>query len=228
MKKSLIYSLVLLSALFMSTAISTTAQGVTYNVGVKPGDWAEYSETLSLSSLSVRVRIDIVAVSGTTVTLNETLYNTNGSVAFRFQFSGDIASPLGMLYLGMNLIPANLAAGDALSSGSPYVINETVPMTIANSQRSCNHVAIHSNIQSNSVSIDYYWDQVTGILVKEAVSYSGASGSYSTTITMTSTDLFTAGLGAMGTLVLGVVGVAVGVLMVVILVVTVRSRRENT
>jgi hypothetical protein len=129
--------------------------------------------------------------------------------------------------MGYKVIPAKLVAGDALSAGTPCVISETVYMTVIGIQRSCNHLAFRYSSQSIVQSEDYYWDRVTGILVQSASSFISGSDSFSTTFNITSSNLFPAGYGAMGALVVVVAGGAAGVIFVVTLVVTVRSRRGN-
>ncbi|WXG44159.1 MAG: hypothetical protein WED04_09010 [Promethearchaeati archaeon SRVP18_Atabeyarchaeia-1] len=227
MNKSRIYGLVLLSALLVGAAVSTPAQGAVYGVGVKPGDWAEYSESVSLVSGSVKVRVDVTTVSGTTVNLTETFYDAQGHVAYSLKLSGDLASYSGFLTLMFFLIPANLTQGDPISPGSPIVINQTIPVAVAGTERNCNLLSMGASFQGNTVSEDIYWDQLTGILVEMSAEMSSISGSYSETLMMTSTSLWSVDYGALGTVVLVGAAFAVGLLAVVIPVVVIRSRRKN-
>jgi hypothetical protein len=226
-KKSLTYASALLLALFIIASISITAQGASYKVGVTSGDWAEYSEITSVSSSPIKVRIDIIAVSGTSVSLNETFYNTNGTVALRLPLNGDFAKPTGFLLLLFFLIPANLSAGDSIS-GFPYIINETIQMSVANTTRLCNHLSIHGAINTTSVAADYYWDQATGILAKSVSNIVSPSMTLSTTMVMTSTNIFTGGSGVSATIILVGAGVAVAAIAIVVVVAIYRSRRKST
>ena len=232
MKKSLMYGSVLLLALFISASISITAQGASYKVGVTPGDWAEYSLILNSGSSS-KVRVDIIAVSGTIITLNETDYNWNGSVVFKIQIDRNFSQPFDVGFPEDDLIPANLTAGDALSPGSHFLINETVPITINGSQRFCNHVALNWSQHSSNVSetnlLDFYWDQISGVLVKYTFSSTGNVLNSSETTILVSTNLFefTLSNGTLSTFDLAIAGVAVGAIIVVLCVVSYRSKRQN-
>jgi hypothetical protein len=226
-KKYWIYGSVLLLAILMSAAFFTSAAGISYKVGVSPGNWAEYSETTSLLPSAIKARVDIIGVNGTTVKLNETIYNANGTVAFRYSFSGDLAQPLGYLTLGFYLIPTNLSAGDYISGTSGYKINETVPMTVVGLQRLCNHLIIHTTALNTTISEDYYWDQATGILVKSASSITSPSTSLSSTTVMTATNVFSSAPLGTGTIILLGGGAAVGVVIVVALVAAYRLRRKS-
>jgi hypothetical protein len=210
----------------MSSYVSISATAISYKVGVSPGEWAEYSETESLLTGSVKMRIDIISVNGTSVKLNETIYNANGSVAFRISLSADLASPIGSLELGFMLIPANLSAGENITEFG-YKINETVEMSVAGWSRLCNHVSIHSNLLNSSVSEDYYWDQATGILVKSVSNVVSTEINLSSTTVMTSTDMFGGGSLGAGTIILVGGGVIVAVVIVVGLAAVFRSRKKS-
>ncbi|WXG47118.1 MAG: hypothetical protein WED05_10745 [Candidatus Atabeyarchaeum deiterrae] len=180
MKKSIAFCLVVFSIFIMLAATSNPTWAANYsNVGVKVGDYADY--TASVGSFNyTRCRVYVYGIVGTDVTLNLTYYDANGKAYPQLQLQGDIYIGSGYFLLFPALIAGGLGKDDPIYSGSSAKINETVTMTFASESRAVNHLLI-----PNVFYWDYYWDQATGFPVKVNNWFLGW-----TNLTMTSTTLW--------------------------------------
>jgi hypothetical protein len=147
-----------------------------YLVGVKAGDWIEYGYTVTWIGNGTEpsyvteakklewVRVDVLSVTGTTATLNETLHYTNGTQTSQ---SYDINVQSGKVTGYEFLVASNLTAGDPLSPQTPdYAINQTVTGLFAGAKRNVNILDSKSSNQGSQSEIKMYWDQNTGIMVE--------------------------------------------------------------
>lgn len=158
MRKSVVYSLALMSVLLVLTTPVSFASAADYTkVGVKANDMVVYK--LSISAKTENKSIMLVSgINGTEVYLSYTNFFPNGTISSQSQQSTNVTtgSTLGWL----SLIAANLTAGDPVYSGATTTINETVTMTTAGANRVVNHLYLSSGM------LDIYWDKITGLMVK--------------------------------------------------------------
>jgi len=141
----------LVFSVFVSSAVCV-------EVGVKAGDWAEYSVGYSGSPPEYypqQIRIEVLDVQATNVTLSVERVLINGTVDVH-NVTGDVAFGMRDLFI----IPANISAGDSffqvVVGGVPVAEIEDVPY--AGAERS---------ILLGMVSqISFRWDKATGILVE--------------------------------------------------------------
>jgi hypothetical protein len=222
---------VALSLVFFLAAASNPVQGVTYaSVGVKKGDWAEYSVNYPGIPFLSRIRIDITSVSGSVVAFNETWYNTNGNVSQKFLLSFDITKPLTSYDLAFSLISTNLTAMEPTCPGSDLMINSTRLMFFAGANRSCNVCYVNSNYGSHTLSGYYIWDQATGLFLAYNLTSEFSNGGYTETEKIISTDLWPApsGITAVGTTALIVIGVTTAAIAVTFFVAATRQKPNAT
>jgi len=148
-----------------------------YNPGVKAGDWIKYGQiTFTWTGNGTEpsyladernlewVRLEVIGVSGTIVTVNATVHYINGTETF--QSSNDDVN--GTTYSGTNyLIAVNLNSGDAISNqiGSP-TINQTVGRAYAGAGRDVNLVNLTTVRENQNIVMTTYYDQNTGVLVE--------------------------------------------------------------
>lgn len=153
-------------------------RAVDYNAGVKAGDWIKYGQyTVTWSGNGTApsyiteqekvdwFRLDVENVSGTTVTLNETIHFNNGTQTSE-NSSVDVTGSAGMSGVKL-LIACNLTRGDSLTSqtNSP-TINETTTATYAGASRNVNLAETTSVYDNQTITARIYWDQSTGVMVE--------------------------------------------------------------
>lgn len=154
--------------------------------GVKTGDWAKYKVTRLGSSRAwhpammeaVWVKVEVLNVSGTTVTIRETIHDADGSEWVR-NSSRDLQSGTMFSYI----IAANLGPGDKIGRTPVYVNNETeyVDVTLNDTDyRSYGGVTREVNQLKYSRlweddflpghfingTLERYWDKYTGFLLE--------------------------------------------------------------
>ena len=168
-----------------------------YTVGVKVGDWigstdisfewasnwSGYEEPpseLSYFNMSM-MRMDILEVCDTNVTVQSTISYRNGTIE-EYEAWVDIVTGEGDL--GIAIIPANLDKGDEIPANLTWYteeplklfINGTVIRRYAGANREVNHVnitcpVIYGNVTYGAWNMSFYWDRKTGLVLEEDVSY---------------------------------------------------------
>jgi hypothetical protein len=151
-----------------------------YAVGVKAGDWIKYGQiTVTWTGNGTEpsyvtetkkidwIRIDVLSVAGTTVSLNQTVHFNNGTQTFQ-SLDTDVQSSFSIAT--SYLVASNLTAGDPLSPQTPETtINQTVTRMCAGANRKVNIIDYKVNLTAAMVNYPYeykiYWDQSTGVMV---------------------------------------------------------------
>lgn len=227
---SMVFIAVLLTVSFVSTSVVANPY-----VGVKVGDYSDYSVTYwfngSYYSLSP-YRVTVVNISTpvfpghlTDLALNFTWQFTNGTWAN--MGPGDVylgnwsVYPVDWLDI-MWIVNANSTKGHDINY--PLVVNETTQMAVAGAVRTVNHVSV----VTGDYQPDIYWDNATGVLVKANIASNVLYHRIWTNVTMLDTNMWSSEPGINGSAVSVVVvgGVALAVAAVAIAVVIVKRRRS--
>lgn len=184
--------IVILLCLIPITAVSAT----TYTPGVKAEDWAKYVTTdVSWTSTQPGAtkpqyiidaenteweRVQVATVSVTTITGSSIAHYKNGTEK-TYAYSGDIKTGSGNItYV---FVGGGLNSGEKINeSPSSPSINDTVTRSYAGASRSVNWVGARYVSSVYNATMDFYWDQTTGILCELFVSTSTKSGAYMTTL----------------------------------------------
>jgi hypothetical protein len=212
-RKSLAFGLLLMMVCLASMTASF-ASAVDYTkVGVKVGDTADYSA--GIGNTTSRLRMHVTQIVGTNVTLLFRNLDTDGSETDGYNLTGNIGG-LNLIYVF--LVVPNLNQGDPIFSGAPpgFAIDQQTTMTVAGSNRIVNHYGI----SISDVSVDIYWDKITGLAVKVDEQIS----SIHLTFDMLSTTAFGVNIDPV-TLV--IIGGGIAALIVVVLVVGVVMNRRK-
>jgi hypothetical protein len=191
--------LLTLVSFFVLSAIVLTSSAQTRKVGVSEGDWFRYGDvsfdwssndpnaTISDPEWNETewMMISIVDVSGTNITGQKTVHYKNGTE----ETSGgcvDIDTGDGENATTM-IVSADLGVNDALySSGefSTWKINETVVRTYPGGVRDTNHLNMTFELSYMEfyqyMSMNYYWDKSTGIIVEMCIEEIHQTGDYIT------------------------------------------------
>lgn len=187
-------SVLLIWLVFIMMRVSASE---TYTVGVKVGDWIgstdisfewasnwpgheEPPSELSYFNMSM-MRMDILEVCDTNITVQSTIAYMNGTVE-EYKAWVDIVTGEGDL--GIAIIPANLDAGDEIPANLTWYteeplklfINETIMRRYAGANREVNYVnitcpVIYGNVTYGAWNMSFYWDRKTGLVLEEDVSY---------------------------------------------------------
>jgi hypothetical protein len=139
-----------------------------------PSVWEWYEEIAEREWLL----LSVVAVSGTNVTGQVTMHYKNGTeTVFDGFIDVDTGTDVNMTFMA---ISANLNENDVLYTSedySEYLINATVMREYPDSTRFTNHVNTTSSFNYTmppdievyySMSMNFYWDKATGILVEQS------------------------------------------------------------
>jgi Tol biopolymer transport system component len=169
-------------------------------VGVNQGDWAQYSvswQTGAPSFLSdvTGIKVTVVEISGTTLTISTTKQFNNGTTTPSSPFTLDVNTGQGgtTTSLNMAVIASKLNQGDLVfTSPQSPLPNAQIADVTTWTQNGFNQTAVH--FKSDTLG-EYYWDRDTGILLYAEVSvYSGTSTpTVTATLTLTSTNRFSGG-----------------------------------
>jgi len=195
-KKTVLSTLVFVFLLF---AMIVTAPAQTRTVGVLEGDWFKYGDiSFDWNSNDPNATISdpdwnetewmmilIIDVSGTNITGQKTVHYKNGIEEISGGFvdidTGDGENATTMI------ISANLGVNDALyTSGdfSNWKINETVVRAYPGGVRDTNHLNVTFELSYMDfyqyMSMNYYWDKSTGIIVEMSVEEIHQTGDYTT------------------------------------------------
>jgi len=178
MKKQAVTLLFLIVwSIFIKVDSTARASTVTYDIGVKVGDWAKYEFSVDWNSSPPQpepffvqearqvnyIYVEVKEISGTNITIQETIYYKNETSATKI-YMGDIASYMGNLSL--LIIAKNLKEGDKIYE-SPIApsINETLPRSYAGFTRMVNRLTVQEGAGILYLIIyNHYWDQETGFL----------------------------------------------------------------
>jgi hypothetical protein len=187
-------------SVFLLSAIVVTAVVAQPRVaGVSAGDWFKYGDiTGSWNSNDPNavfpmlelnhtewMRISVEDVSGTNITIQYTWLFTNGTEKIE---SGYIDVDTGEGNMTFMAISANLNTNDTIYSSPSYStqkINETIVRTYPDGVRDTNHMnmTIEYNVTGfyQYLSMNWYWDRVSGIFVEMSQEATSQSGNYTTT-----------------------------------------------
>jgi len=194
MKKKIIL-LTLISVFLLSAMIITSAVAQTRIVGVEPDDsfrygdisveWSSNDPTATFPPPGWEILeemnetewwlMSVVSISDTNITFQTLAHYKNGSEKTEIGYIDIDTGEGNMTFMA---ISADLNATDTIytSAGySDYKINETVVKTYPEEERDTNHLNRTLEWYDNEteynhyLSINYYWDRSTGIIVEESV-----------------------------------------------------------
>jgi hypothetical protein len=225
MRRSTTFTLVLLTALLVSSASLGFASAVDYTkVGVKNGDTAHYSGIGGTAGNITTGTMDLLFwnITGTIVSANATLRWPNGTLILATTAKGNLTDGVqyGVFPIFVFLVVPNLSVNDSMVIDSPgqyWKINETITMTAGGASRSVNHLIAPG---APNGLWDLYWDKETGITVKASIQTDPGNWM---NWTMTSTSLWSGGL-PVTTLILIAAGVGVVVIVVAVYFIKVRHK----
>ena len=179
-KKIILLALV---SVFLLSAMIAASPAQTRTVGVSKGDWFKYNVNFNWTSTdpsattpislneTERTMIVIMGVSGKNVSGQLTTYYKNGTEETVGGYV-DIETGEGE-NMTMFVVSADLGENDTIYTSNEWSdakINETVVRTYPDSVRDTNHLNITATFYSEesyqSMSLNYYWDKSTGILVE--------------------------------------------------------------
>jgi hypothetical protein len=177
------------------------------NVGVKSGDWAEYSVSSSwqstISTLTPSyaigmkwVKYEVTDVADNDITANVTAHYKNGTENSTVQ-TGNVLTQSGDLSL--MFIQTDLGKGDSVGvwtsyMGSPesFTLNDTFSRNYLGTTREVNHLDASFSYSFLQMHFIGYWDRATGvaceILVEMSASSLGGSMTSSIAYTLTETN----------------------------------------
>jgi len=197
---------------------------ITYAVGVKVGDWAEYSFMIEWSSSPPQtvipqmvkearnidyIKVEVKEVSVTAIKVIEEIYFKNNSKKTNF-YAGDVRTGQGNL--SIQIIAAKLNKGDRIyDDPEAPVINASGFKNYAGATRMVNKLRLESFLGENWTITDFYWDRDTGFLCEMAVLSFISTNAYDST-TLMKWEIIKTNLWAPPDLYL--VGIGVGVLVV--------------
>ncbi len=141
--------------------LTVNAAFVGVSVGVKKGDWIEYSVTTTGTPIEGHdvtwARMEILEVKGTDITVNVTTKARNGTFESGIMDLNPAEGRVGVWFI----IPANLNPGDTFFdaySGRNVTIEGSKQRMIAGAMRTVTHATTPERIKS--------WDKSTGVFVE--------------------------------------------------------------
>lgn len=155
-------------ALLLCFALMANASALSCSsFGVKSGDWIKYDFQESFSLGTRWQKVEVLSVTGTTVTIRETVHMSNGIEITQTE-TIDVASgddfPMALFSLRVYIIPADLKIGDSIYLGE--FGNRTI---IGDTTRACAGIdrrVIYSNFSQYGSQYTFYWDKRTGVLME--------------------------------------------------------------
>jgi hypothetical protein len=217
-KRKATCALIVLTILLAVTFMSSPAAAANYKaIGVKTGVLNTYQYNSTSAPSNTKFTIFFQSVVLTNATIIGTLYNAGGVLVSSFTRSGNIS--LYTLITNQNLrsyvVAANLSVGDNVASGSPSKFNSSQDMLVAGTTRT----VLDYNSNLTGARTDYYYDRLTGVLVKANINQGGTNWENVTMISTTAWSapptqeptptLLMAGIGVVGL----IVGLAVGLVI---------------
>lgn len=160
----------------VSATINGSRAAVSRYPGVHVGDTASYSLVCSAVPEWDRLTISITNISGTSVLYDVIFFYSNGAAAYTIHYVSDVQRYHG--FIEPYIIAGDLLAGDQIAEydGYPRMINKTIVMDVAGSQRLVNYrqfLTIYYNAEIMDLpyifGYEMYWDRATGITVKADV-----------------------------------------------------------
>jgi hypothetical protein len=162
---------VILSSLIL---LAITPAGSCSNLGVKSGDWIEYT-LQEISSPDRKQRMEFLSVAGTTVSMQVTV-QMSGTLEINQTETIDLASDddfsTSFLSARVHIIPSDLGMGDSVYLGNE-IGNRTISGETTEAYAGADRRIIYSNFSLNGNQYALYWDKQTGVLV-EGTMFSGA------------------------------------------------------
>lgn len=152
--------LAILTAILLLLSILASSSAAMFSVGVKSGDWIEYTVTSTGAPMQghdvASARMEVAAVQNPNITVNITSTFTDGT-------NDTITSVLNLEtghLIDDFIIPANLNVGDSFPDQNygNITITSSETRTYAGAQRTVLTATIHNNT--------YVWDQATGVSVE--------------------------------------------------------------
>jgi hypothetical protein len=231
------FGTIFLAVLVLAVFMPMLARSANYVVGVRGGDWVKYGQvtvnwngtgtepgSITEAKKMIWVRLDILSVVGTTVSLNSTLHFSNGTEISQSE-SVDVNDGRSMSGMGF-VIASNLMAGDPITPETPEAtINETVTGEYAGASRKVNVV----HIVVSSGEIRDYWDQSTGVMVEyyfKQPDYSNPGAYEEASVKATETNMWTTGLlGPLSDYLIYIVVGAVAVVIIIVGIIAFRRRK---
>ncbi|MHA1685520.1 MAG: hypothetical protein ACTSYD_03830 [Candidatus Heimdallarchaeaceae archaeon] len=141
-----------------------TASLSEYKPGVKAGEWIEYNigwENCPYTVYQVKVRREILEVTGTKLKINMTIWYSDGTINSTIR-EGDIIDGTGACAL--MLIPANLTKGDIVhvqGFDDIKIDGETEKEYLK-----CKRKVVYANFSSKGFNVLIYWDKVKGVTLE--------------------------------------------------------------
>jgi hypothetical protein len=158
---------ILACVLLMALAVPVLA--VDYNPGVSVGQWVEYGNfVLDDQEPEInRTRVEVIAVSGKEVTLNQWTEYMNGTeetVEKIYNVETGTVDGEPAYFPGSYVIAANLNEGDALPPVDlGYIVNTTETRTYLGSSRSVNIVSYTYAAEGYTISESFVYDEASGM-----------------------------------------------------------------
>ena len=134
------------------------------SVGVKEGDWIEYKVTFTgtpPSPYPTWIKIEILSVQETTVTVNATMNMSDGT---QDTDTMPVNIATGSGDLSLFIIPANMKSGDTFYL--EYYGNITISGVETRTYAGASRTVVYSTISQDGVTSTVYWDKSTGVLVE--------------------------------------------------------------
>lgn len=162
--------LFVLSVIFLAR-LASNIQSVEADVevGVKPGNWVNYDYNYTYwpypdIPYAEQVKVEILSVEGTNVTMQSTMYMSNGTT-LNITHSVDVASGRSSLqgYSGF-IIPANSEFGDSVFIGGYG--NVTLDTSADRTYAGVSRRIFFASISQHGIELINYWDKETGIAVE--------------------------------------------------------------
>lgn len=200
---------------------------VDYTPGVSAGQWVRYGNFVGVGTGTEEMnktdwaKVDVVAVSGKSVTLHMSGKYKNGSDAKQSGYiinvetgtiNGSSLATGGSFFVSA----ANLAEGDPLASGSPFKINKTETRSYMGVSRTVNILNYTYSIFGYGVKWITVWDKVSGILLEMSLSTSILT---TEKISFSATDTNIYATGVTGWLMDNMIYIVIAVIVIVIIVV---------
>ena len=153
----------------ISMLVSATASAE-ISVGVKKGDWIEYTVAtvtgIPPSPYPTWIKFDFQSVEGSIVTVKATMNMSDGT-----QNTQTMQANIATGSSGLVVIPAELKKGDTLyrefMGGYTLTIGGVETRTYADASRT----VVYTNGSQYDVTPTVYWDQATGVLVEASSRY---------------------------------------------------------
>jgi hypothetical protein len=205
-KKKVFAFVVLLAILAFSTAINGAKAATDRSPGVHVGDMASYSLVCSAVPDWDKFNISITKIEGTIVSYDVIFCYYDGTAAYTIHDTSDVQRYND--FIEPYILAGDLSAGDQIAEylGYPRMINKTITMDVAGSQRLVNYrewLTIYYVPGVTDLPLiygeDMYWDKATGLTVKASVEWTpGLGGGWNGWFnwTMTSMSLATVSSGS--------------------------------